>query len=275
MSDDQAAKAQGSRILVIDDEEVIHRSLQRILGRQGHEVDAVLTALRGIEKLQQGTYDLVISDLMMPEVNGIDLLRRMRDLELHVPVMMITGYPSIKTAVQALRLGAVDYLAKPFTRQELLGPVNRTLRALAGEPDDVPPAEAAMDEEEALIAAGTGLAPGDKLHLRKHSWAVCQGDGTVRVGIEGSFLRSLGTVTAIDLPGDADLVEQGFPGIHLRTAEDEEHSVFMPLSGQVMAVNLEVQETPALLDAETWLVQLQPVQLDTEISMLSKGRKPA
>lgn len=265
------AGRKGCRILVIDDEEVIHVSLRRILGRQGHEVDAVLRATEGLEKLQSETYDLVITDLMMPEVNGIEILERVRDLKLSVPVMMITGFPSIRTAVQALRLGAVDYLAKPFTRQELLGPVNRTLRGSASEAGGTPPVRETPQEGEGFAEPERSIEPGERFHLRKHSWAVYQQDGTVHVGIEASFLEGVGAVTAVELPEEADVLEQGFPGIRLRTAGDEEHSVFMPLSGQVMAVNAEALGDPASIDAETWLIQLLPMNLDVELAMLLRG----
>ena len=118
----------GSSILVIDDEEIIHNSLGRILGRQVHQVDAVFAAHEALDRLGAKKYDLVITDLMMPDINGIQLLETMRTKGYEVPVLMITGYPTIRTALEALRLGAVDYVSKPFTRQELLGPVNRTLR---------------------------------------------------------------------------------------------------------------------------------------------------
>ncbi len=131
-SSDQVPPA---RILVIDDEEVVHVSLRRILGRCGHHVDAELSAVAGLERLaDEEPYDLVITDLMMPEMNGIELLRQLRERELEVPVLMITGYPTISTALEALRLDAMDYIAKPFTRQELLAPVNRALRRGAATP---------------------------------------------------------------------------------------------------------------------------------------------
>jgi len=265
----QGTKNDGeTRILVIDDEEVIHVSLRRILGRQGHEVDAVLDAEEGLGLLQRRRYDLVITDLMMPGVNGIQLLERVRELGLQVPVLMITGYPSIRTAVQSLRLGAVDYLAKPFTRQELLGPVNRTLRGAGAEEAAVPPEPAVAD---GFAEPQLQIRPGERFFLRKHSWVLYQQDGTVQVGIEKSFLDSIGAITSVELPEETDLVEQGFTGVRLHTADDEEHGMFMPLSGQVMAVNREAIADPSSIGPETWLLQLLPVNLEAELAMLLRG----
>ena len=259
-NDSQAVKA--ARILVIDDEEVIHASLTRLLGKQGHQVDAVLTAREGIDKLTAGGYDMIITDLMMPEMNGLELLEKLKELEIELPVLMITGYPTIKTAMQAMRLGAVDYLAKPFRRQELLAPVNRMLRRGAR--------EAATEDAAAGADESPGPKAGDRYVLHDHAWAEFQQDGTARVGIEGSFLAHTGTISEIILPQEAELVEQGYVGIRLRTTGREEHGVFMPLSGQVVAVNAEATRTPEALDAETWLLQVIPSHMTAEMAYLMR-----
>jgi glycine cleavage system H lipoate-binding protein len=207
----------------------------------------------------------------MPEMNGIQLLEHMKEQDLSAPVLMITGYPSIRTALQALRLGAVDYLAKPFTRQELLGPVNRTLR---GAPD-LTVAEPAVRETpgdaDGFAEPELKLVPGDRYYLRQHSWADFQQDGTMLVGIEASFLRSIGVIASVELPEEAELVEQGLTGCRVRTTDDEQHGVFMPLSGQVMALNQAAAGDPSSIGPQTWLLRIMPVNLDTELPLLLKG----
>jgi CheY-like chemotaxis protein len=261
----------GSRILVIDDEEVIHVSLRRLLGRQGHSVETVLSAPEALKLLEEESFDLVITDLMMPEMNGIQLLERAKETGITAPFLMITGYPSIRTALHALRLGAVDYVAKPFTRQELLGPVNRTLRRtktrLSGEP---------VEKERPASADGydlpeVELKPGDRLSVPDHSWAVYQQDGTVQVGIEAAFLSSIGAIASMRAPEENDLVEQGFVGFRLMTVADEEHNVVMPLSGQVVGVNQDAISDPASIGPETWVIQLLPNRLEAELAVLLRS----
>ena len=262
---DDTTKEKCARILVIDDEEAIHASLKRLLGKQGHQVDAVYSAQAGIDLLQSKTYDLIITDLMMPKINGIELLEKLTELQVKLPVLMITGYPTIRTAMQAMRLGAVDYLAKPFRRQELLGPVNRMLRRSAADPSS---AAAPKMPSEAPEDTSRGPKKGDRYVLRDHAWAEFQQDGTALVGIEESFLATAGEVESISLPQEAELVEQGYVGIKLETTAHEQHGVFMPLSGQVVAVNQSVAASPTGLDSETWLVQLVPSHLETEMVYL-------
>jgi CheY-like chemotaxis protein len=262
----------GARILVIDDEEVVHISLQRILGRKGHSVDGVLTARDGIDRLCNESYDMVITDLMMPEMNGIELLQQLNKLSIKLPVLMVTGYPTIKTALQALRLGAVDYLAKPFTRTELLAPVNRALFASFDDEgsdvtDELLSAEPALEPTET-----TELQPGDRYGLRRHSWFEYRQDGLVNVGIDPLFLGSIGGVESVQLPSESELVEQGYVGIRLVTTNGGEHGVLMPLSGKVVAINTEAEADAATISHQTWLVRVLPDRLQSELSVLIKGQ---
>jgi CheY-like chemotaxis protein/glycine cleavage system H lipoate-binding protein len=273
MIDTNGSETPPARILVIDDEEIVHASIRRILRRQGHTVDAVLSAREGLHKLYEDDHDLVITDLMMPEMNGIELLEQMKKDGLRVPVLMVTGYPTISTAVKALRLGAVDYLAKPFTRQELIGPVNRALRRVASVTSSLTTMQTLeITQLEGIVAPGVSLEPGDLYYLREHSWAGFQQDGGMEVGIEASFLDSVGEVAAVTTPNDGDLVEQGYVSFKLTTASGEVHSVFMPLSGQVVEVNAAVTDDPAALDHHTWIVRIIPTRLETELVLLKKRR---
>lgn len=264
-----AAKSEGARILVVDDEEIIHVSLGRILGRQGHEVDAVLAAPAALERLASRNYDLVITDLMMPEMNGIELMETMQEKGIQVPVLMITGYPTIRTALHALRLGAVDYVAKPYTRSELLGPVNRALRRASRVVE--PAVKPTPGDADGVSEPELGLLPGSRFFLREHSWAVYRQDGTVDIGIESAFLETLGTVTEAKLPSENDLIEQGFAGFHLKTQSGEEHSVFVPLSGQVVDANREAADWPAGIRGDTWLVRIIPSRLELELPLLLRS----
>lgn len=262
---DKNAGEVGARILVIDDEEVIHASLKRTLERRGHLVDSELSAKDGLDRARRGDYDLIITDLMMPGINGIELLKQVQSGGPAVPVLMITGYPTIKTALQALRLGAVDYLAKPFTRRELIGPVNRALRRSGSGRDE------GSADGDSISAPALTLAPGDRLVLRQHSWAVYQQDGTMEVGIEGSFLAGIGEIAVVELPREGELVEQGHIGFHLTTSNNEAHGVVMPISGEVVAVNADALTSPWTVDPDTPLARVLPDHLDAEVGLLERS----
>ena len=114
------AQMKPMKVLVVDDEPHVCRSVEKILKRQGHVVEHALCVSGALDLFDNGDrFDLIIADLMMPQAGGLDLLKVMRERKLDIPVLIITGYASIQSAVEATRLGAAGYLPKPFTPEEL------------------------------------------------------------------------------------------------------------------------------------------------------------
>jgi DNA-binding NtrC family response regulator len=107
------------KILVVDDEQTVCSSIQKILTKRGYSVDNSLNAKDAVAKIKENQFDVVITDLMMPDTNGIELLEIIKKHYPELEVILITGYASIETAVKATRMGASDYLPKPFTPDEL------------------------------------------------------------------------------------------------------------------------------------------------------------
>jgi len=115
------------RILVVDDERAIGIAIQRLLGARGHEVDAVLSGEEALRRLAEPGYHLVITDLSLQGVSGMDVLRWVREHAPETAVIMITAFGSEKIAVEAMKLGAADYIPKPFDNDELELVVERLL----------------------------------------------------------------------------------------------------------------------------------------------------
>lgn len=118
-------------ILVVDDSAPTLEVLQRTLSAEGYQVMTASDVMNAIMLLEAVPVDLVITDLKMPKVDGMDLVRHVRENFRTTEVMMITGYPSIEGAVEAVKTGAEEYLAKPFTDDELLAAVQRSLDKLS------------------------------------------------------------------------------------------------------------------------------------------------
>jgi DNA-binding NtrC family response regulator len=119
------------RLLVVDDSADTRELLQRILSSQGYEVLGAADVAEALALLKGTQVDLVITDLKMPGVSGLDLVRHIRENLKQSEVMMITGYPSVEGAVAAVKSGAEEYLPKPFTREELIAAVDRVMDKLA------------------------------------------------------------------------------------------------------------------------------------------------
>ena len=108
------------RMMVIDDDQVIRKGLKRILEQAGYEVEDFASGHLAIEELQRQSFDLVITDLKMPGMSGLDVLKAINVLQPEVPIVLITGYATVETAVEAMKHGAVDFIPKPFTPKDLL-----------------------------------------------------------------------------------------------------------------------------------------------------------
>ncbi len=118
------------KVLVIDDEKVVCNSCRRVLKQEGFDVSTATAGREGVEKLSQENFDAVIVDLRMPGIGGMDVLRIIKRNNPEAQVIIITGYSSVSTAVEAMQLGAADYLPKPFTPKELTQKLERMLRAV-------------------------------------------------------------------------------------------------------------------------------------------------
>lgn len=115
------------KILIIDDETQLVQSLELRLKASGYEVLISPDGVSGINRFKQDSPDLVILDIMMPGLSGLDTLRELKQLDPRVPVIMLTAYGTPQSAIEALKLGAYDHLAKPFNNETLLEIIEKAL----------------------------------------------------------------------------------------------------------------------------------------------------
>lgn len=143
-----------SKILIIEDEEKIARFVEIELSHEGYETDKATNGREGLEKIESGGYDLVILDIMLPELNGIEVLRRARRTT-DVPVILLTAIDSVTDKVSGLDMGANDYITKPFAIEELLARIRAILRSSEKAAEKAP--EQAEKEEEGSILSCSGV----------------------------------------------------------------------------------------------------------------------
>lgn len=116
------------RVLVVDDDRAICEYMETFLAKDGFEVKTLADPSLAPDEVKIGGYHLVVLDLMMPKMDGIEVLERIRKVDSDVAVVIFTGYPSLETAVQSMKLDAVDYLKKPFNPEEFRVVVDRVMR---------------------------------------------------------------------------------------------------------------------------------------------------
>lgn len=110
---------ENKKILIIDDEKNIRMTVKKALENTGYEVETAINGEEGLEKLEEGVFPLVLLDMKLPGIDGMDVLEKIKEKGYESNVIMITGYGTVETAVETMKMGAVDYLRKPFKVEEI------------------------------------------------------------------------------------------------------------------------------------------------------------
>ncbi len=120
------------KVLVIDDNEWIRTTLKDLLATSGYQVDIADNGETGISKVKSKCYDIVLSDVQMPKIDGIELLKQIKVYDSTLPVVMITGFPTVDTAIQAMKEGASDFITKPFRYEQVNMVVDKLVKERGG-----------------------------------------------------------------------------------------------------------------------------------------------
>ena len=124
------------KLLFVDDEQLLHGLFERLFTRNGLQVKSCMNAAQAIEALKESEYDLVVTDFMMPDMDGLELLAHIRQEHPRTKVIMITAHANVQHAVRSMKIGAIDYIPKPFSTTEL---VERVQTVLAAKTEEEPP----------------------------------------------------------------------------------------------------------------------------------------
>jgi CheY-like chemotaxis protein/glycine cleavage system H lipoate-binding protein len=253
-------------ILVVDDEGVILDAVTKICSLEGYRVAQAQEASVAATMLESGSYGLMLCDIMMPQMDGFQLLEIARKRAPGMPVVMATGYSTVENAVRSLREGAIDFVPKPFTTDELLSAVGRAVRY--------------RTLVEAIKAAGQGAqdpsllivpCPPKYQRLGYASWVVLEDGGTALIGLTHLFLRMLERIDALELqPVNAEIA-QGTTCAQVRTPDGLMHSVLSPVSGRIVEVN--PAATPDAIEKDPyfagWLYRCIPSDVEYEMPQLT------
>lgn len=115
-------------VLLVEDELTIAKGLKMVMNEEGYDVDLADTGLLALNKFQAKNFDLMVADLRLPDIDGMEVIEHVRESRPETKVVIITGYPSVSTAVKAVKIGVSDYLRKPFTDDEFITAVDTAMK---------------------------------------------------------------------------------------------------------------------------------------------------
>jgi CheY-like chemotaxis protein len=266
-----------ARILAVDDEAVVLDSFRKILVLEGFSVDTVQSGPEALTLLRDHEYDLVFTDLKMPVMDGVEVVKAVKHLRPDVDVAVITGFGTIETAVETMGFGAADYVQKPFTEDELVAFANRLLikRQARLEAQRLPTVRVVAPEVAESVASREYCVPGGAFVAPGHTWAQIETTGEAVVGLDDFGRKLVDRIERVELPAPGTVVKRGDVLFLLRRGPDRLR-VRSPLGGVVESINTQLQHDPKLLLQSPydrgWVCVLRPSDLAGELPGLRIGK---
>ncbi len=266
-----------ARILCVDDEEVILSSFRKILVLDGYSVDTVETGQEALGLIQTHHYDFVFTDFKMPLMDGVEVTKSVKHMRPDIDVIIITGYASVETAVETMKYGAMDYVQKPFTEEELL---EFTKKALIKRQDRIkkqlkPKVHITHIPSEGDTIKGEFSIPGGVFISDSHTWVSMNQEGIGKVGIDDFAKKLIGKVESIELPNLSMKVKAGQPLFTIRQG-NRKVTFNSPVTGVVASINTILKGNPDALDVtpydRNWICAIDPDDIDSEIKNLHIGK---
>jgi len=265
-----------AKILAVDDEKIILDSFRKILVFGGYSIDTVETGKEALGLIKKYDYDFVFTDLKMPELDGVDVTKAVKHLRPDIDVIVITGYAAIETAVETMKFGAMDYVQKPFTEDELIEFVNKSL---IKRQDKI---ERQMKPDVRLITSS--IKESDSKHefnvpagifvANNHIWVNIEMNGTTRFGVDDFVRKIIGKIDEVMLPEVNQKVKKGELLFSLRHNTSTIHFT-SPISGKISLLNTEHVEHPEWIVIKpfelSWMCCIEPSNLSDELHSLKIG----
>ncbi len=266
-----------AKILCVDDEEVILGSFRKILVLDGYSVDTVETGQEALGLIQKHHYDFVFTDLKMPAMDGVEVTKAVKHMRPDIDVIIITGYASVETAVETMKYGAMDYVQKPFTEDELLDFVKKTLikRQDRIQKQLKPQVHITHMPASGDFVRGEFSIPGGVFISKNHTWVSINQEGIAKVGLDDFAKKLIGRVGSVELPNLGMTVKAGQP---LFTVRQGNRSVTFnsPVSGKISQINQYVKDNTSALDVTpyegNWICSFDTDNFDHEIKSMHIGK---
>ena len=245
------------KILILDDDPVVTLSCKRILGAEGYNISTVDKGDAALNKLAKEDFDLFISDVMLPDISGMEVLKEARIIKPQTDVVIITGYPRLEDAKEASRLGAQQYLEKPFTPDFMLNVAKKVfdkrgwiLR------------QAFIDEfRDSVVSLREQDNP--VIFYKEGTWARPIVGGLWEIGCDLRYWILSGALTYVDFIKGINRLEAGKPFANIYSSTGQSNDLLSPMNAELREINTKANDVMvALLKdhlSEGWLLWLARV----------------
>lgn len=258
-------------ILVVEDEPVVLAAIRKIVESDHIRMDEALNGEIALSKMKRNTYRLVVSDLMLPRISGLDLIAMIKESYPHTPVVLITGYATQDKALQSFKKGSFDFIPKPFDTELFLGVVRRGMnfnrRILGSNPDqrafvDIP------------LASSLDQSPGSMHCLGQHAWILFEEEQKARIGVGETFPGMMDNLASMEILVSQEEVIQGKCCIQFVTGEGFVNMFWAPLSGNIITMNESLEKDIQLINTDPygtgWIFRIQPTRFREESQYLKR-----
>ena len=248
------------RILVLDDDPIITLSCKRILGAEGFSISTVEKGEDALNKLSKEDFDLLISDVRLPDISGMEVLKEARVIKPKTDVVIITGYPTLEDAKESTRLGASEYIEKPFTPDFMLNVARKVFDTRGWILR-----KAFIDEfRESVVPLRDKDNP--VIFYKDGTWARPAKDGLWEIGCDLRYWLLTGNLMYVEFISGLENVDAGQPFARIYTSSGQSNDLLSPMNAEMKEINAEANDVMCALLKEhlsegwlLWLARVMPL----------------
>jgi CheY-like chemotaxis protein len=254
-------------ILAVDDEKIVIDALKKICEFENLTVDTASDGTVALDKISNNNYGLILCDIMMPEMDGFQFLGELKNKKKNTPVIITSGYSTSENAVKAMHEGAIDFLPKPFTFEELSSTLMRGMNFSRLNKSTNYNLQSSGFMHSLYVAC-----PPQYYRLGYISWVKLNTDGIAMTGIVNLFFELTESVSRIRLQPKGANVVLGQNFLTVIDSKDREHSVLSPVSGKIVEINDSLTENINLMEKDPyfkgWVYKIIPSDTEHDIAQL-------
>jgi len=258
-------------LLVVEDEPVVLAAIRKIIESENINMDDVRNGENAIRKLKENTYKLLITDLMLPRISGLDLIRIIKGNQICIPIVVITGYATLEKALQSFKVGSFDFIPKPFDTEVFLGVIRRGLnfsQLMQSKADD------RSNFMQLSDASGVNGSAGKSYCLGYHAWIKFEEENTALIGVGATFPNMMGELCHIENLASGGEVLQGKCCAKIFTKDGLVNMIWSPLSGKIESYNEDLDKNLQLINSDPydqgWIFRVIPSNFKDEVKYLTR-----